>query len=315
MLNRPRCEKLYGCGRGSNIEVRHVLHLAMKFTLLNPLAALTSIFSENAAEHPMSTINNYLIAGDVNMYDRNDWWILSGALLGIFKCAAKLVYRTASHFTTPTAPPIAVVDELVVAPPMQPFKYCRHVNLRRLPADIDDLQQSVPYYVGVQDGVYDLTAFVAQRQATDFFVAVIGLTGVGKSSFVRAMLNAPHDETIPVGSKGNTTREILVAAYQGGSTNPAPFRPHVDHVDLIGDRNIATLAKHYEFLSGCAMLVLDTNTPYEDIVQDVRIFVEKTKFHLLIVVNNRERDDDDAIERFETIKTFGLLQNWLLART
>lgn len=52
------------------------------------------------------------------------------------------------------------------------------------------------------------------------------------------------------------------------------------------------------------MLVLDTNTPYESIVADVKTFVEKTKFHLLIVVNNREKYIEDAHQRLATIKNF-----------
>lgn len=303
MLYRPRCEKLYGCGRGSNIEFRHVIYLAMKFTVLDPLAALSSIFNENAAEHPMSTIINYLIGGDVALFDRNDWWILSGVFLNIIKSAARLVYRAANKFAT-HVPPVRDEPDTLPNPAQFPSGYHRHVNLRRVPVNINDLQQSVPYYVGFQDGAYDLTAFVAQRQSTDFFVPVIGLTGVGKSSFVRAMLNIPKDGCIPIGHEGNTTREILVAAYQGGSPHPAPHRTCAPHVDLIGDKNISKLARHFVLLSGCAMLVLDTNIPYESIVEDVKKFVGKTKFHLLIVVNNREKYVEDAHQRLATIKTF-----------
>lgn len=179
----------------------------------------------------------------------------------------------------------------------------RHPELQRLPESINDLQQSVPYYVGIENGISDLHAFITQRNESDFFVPVIGATGVGKSSFIRAW-NDPNDERIPIGSAGDTSREILVIAYQGGSTRtpPTPRRADVDRVDLLGGAALTSIASMFTAVAGCAILVLDTSVTSAMNVEGVRKFKNETNFHLLIVVNNREAVLEQAQKRFAAIK-------------
>jgi GTP-binding protein EngB required for normal cell division len=51
------------------------------------------------------------------------------------------------------------------------------------------MEKGKTYYVGEDNGVSDLDAFVNQRRESDFFVVCIGLSNVGKSSLMRLLLN------------------------------------------------------------------------------------------------------------------------------
>lgn len=186
-----------------------------------------------------------------------------------------------------------------------PVLALRHHELHRVPTNINHMQHRVPYYIGVSNRVSDLLAFQEQRMASDFFIPVIGATGVGKTSFIRALLDMmdQNDDRLPIGNTGNATKELVVVAYQGGARDaPARREPDTEVHHLDGTAQLADLYVHYGMVSGCAILVLDTTLPSDRLIDEVRHFLRTTNYLLLVVVNNKMRYEDQANKQFIAIR-------------
>jgi GTP-binding protein EngB required for normal cell division len=311
MLFKPYCQLLFACGLGSQITLFHVCDLVLKLLVAAPWEILMFRLKQNAEEHPMTKIIAYISDRQVNTATPDDWWNLSGWMVRLTKTCV----RCAFSVTAPPSPPDSH-ENLPVVPAVFPHYEVaddqrRDQDLKRVPSDINLLQNKVPYYVGVNTdtNLSDLHDFLPQRNTSDFFIPVIGMSDVGKSSFIKAVLGlSKTDRRIPVGSGGNVSQEILIAAYQGGAdTAPVP-RTDVPVQTLINTSYLTDLASKYEMISGCAVWVVDTNIPYNTVIDDVKKFIAATNFRLLVVVNDKRKFESQAKDQLATIRKQLLLR-------
>ena len=290
MLHKPCCEFLYACGRGSRIAISDV------FSFVKNLSGITT------SEHPISTILKYLENGVVCKSDPDVWWSIMGVLAGPIKSIRRLfTVKPTPHDVAYPVADIAIIPHVVDVI----NNYVRPSGLQRVPEQLSNLQQGVPYYVGFENGSSDLYPFTAQfTPGSDYFLTLIGHTGVGKSSVMKALLGNYNDTRISVGNQMNTTRELMIAAYQGGSdpaTTPVVQRTDVAPTIVDGGSCLRDISVKYRMLSGCALVIVKDN-PLEQLLKDVRDFVHATTFQLIIVYNDMERRPADAEIKFATIK-------------
>jgi len=269
-----------------------------------------------ASEHPISTILKYLKNDEVCKSHPDVRWSIIGNLVRCIKSCCGQAFIAKPSLPHATDSPIRSTN--VTVNTLGNTSYIRPPDLHRVPEQLSDLRKGVPYYVGFENGNSDLYPFTTQfnHPGNDYFVTLIGYTGVGKSSVMRALMGEGNykDTRIPVGNKMNTTRELMITAYEGGNetTTLGVSRQHVEPTLVDGGSCLKDISANYRMLSGCALVIVKDN-PLEQLLRDVKDFVNATKFQLIIVYNDMERHLNDAETKFATIKErfkeSGLLQD------
>lgn len=137
MLHKPCCEFMYTCGGGSRITIYDAFNI------------VTNLIKITASEYSLSTIVKHLENGVVCRSHPGVWWSIMGILAGSIKSFRRLLTvrptpRDEGSYPVTSIPVLPRVNKLI-------NNYARPPGLQRVPKELSNLQQGVPYYVGFEN--------------------------------------------------------------------------------------------------------------------------------------------------------------------
>jgi hypothetical protein len=323
MLNRPRSTHFYACGSGSRVYFPKIFAVCKVFYSCS-VGALVQMILANADEHRMSSIKAYLMEGNFESAEPDDWFKLSGLAVGMLQTFPhpSHVAELFARFRRKSSCPVDTkeCEFMQVGRNMNPAEHeadipTRDPNLQRVPIDINEMEEMAPYYVGVDrtdNGVNDMQ--VLAGRSNDVFIVCIGKTGAGKSSLIRGLLKMPpQDKRIPIGKELDVNKEIIVAVYNKDSEGKAeytnPPRESVDLQNISGCSNFADLIPRIQGVAGCAIWVVSAAKVLPAEWNNILRFKRETKLPILIAMNHIYADLADSMAYLHIVRRDALKKN------